>query len=171
MPYSPAAVANSLLYTTESDGETLDPMKLQKLVYFSHGWHLAYERGALSAEHAQAWRWGPVFPTLYNAVKMWGSEPIMKPVEAWGVVYDERKWDTPSIPSDDVSATKLIKRVWEVYGRMSGWALSQLTHEEGGPWHTVYSKNPDARDVVIPDDLIRDYFASKLKANKANART
>ena len=39
-------------------------------MYFGHGWHLGYGQGALSAEHAQAWRWGPVFPELYHAVKI-----------------------------------------------------------------------------------------------------
>ena len=82
MPYLVVAVANSFLDIAKSAGKLVDPMKVQKLVYFAHGWHLGFEQGALSAEYAQAWRWGPVFPKLYDAVKIWGSETIMDSVSA-----------------------------------------------------------------------------------------
>ena len=63
MQYPAAAVANNLLHIAEAAGESVDPMKVQKLVYFAHEWHLGYDRGALSAELAQAWRWGQFFQT------------------------------------------------------------------------------------------------------------
>ena len=165
--YAPTSVANSFLSIVESEGNTLDPMKLQKLVFFSHGWHLAYDRGALSSERAQAWRWGPVFPSLYRAVKIWGSGPITDPVKAWEFSYNDPRQTVSSVPEDDGFATELIGQVWKVYGHMSGLALSQLTHEKNGPWQTVYSKNPGALDVEIPDPLIRDYFMKKLEKNRA----
>ena len=73
MPYLAVAVGNLFLKIAESAGESLDPMKIQKLVYFGHGWHLEYGLGALSAEHVEAWRWEPVFPGLYHRIKIWGS--------------------------------------------------------------------------------------------------
>ena len=103
MSYLAAAVANSFLEIAKSAGEPLDPMKLQKLVYFGHGWHLGYEPGALSVENAQAWRWGPVFPDLYHAIKIWGSGPIMEPVVAVEVDRGEFQWNTPSISPEDIS--------------------------------------------------------------------
>jgi uncharacterized phage-associated protein len=35
------AVANWFFARAEAEGKTLDPMKLQKLIYFSHGWSVA----------------------------------------------------------------------------------------------------------------------------------
>ena len=166
MPYSPGAAANSLLDVAKSEGRPLDPMKIQKLVYFSHAWHLAYDQGPLSDEQAQAWRWGPVFPSLYNAVKIWGSGQILEPVGVWQFIHQEPALTTPNITPDDTFALEIIERVWEVYGRMSGWALSQLTHEEGGPWATTYT--PGALHLVIQDSVIHDCFASKLQENKEN---
>ena len=165
MPYPAAAVANNLLHIAKAAGESVDPMKVQKLVYFAHGWHLGYDRGALSAELAQAWRWGPVFPDLYHAVKIGGNRPIAKPVRA--IEYDRGKlrWSTPSVPPEDSFAVRLIERVWEVYGHMSGLALSQLTHERGGPWQVIRAIEPGARNLVIPNPIIREYFARKIQAN------
>ena len=167
MSYLAEAVANSFLAIARSAGEPVDPMKLQKLVYFAHGWHLGYEVGALSAENVQAWQWGPVFPDLYRAVKIWGSGPVMNPVRAIEINGGRFRLDTPSIPTEDAFANRLLARVWEVYGHMSGPALSQLTHEKGGPWRVIRERNPVARNVVIPNSMIRDYFAHKIDAPNA----
>ena len=169
MPYLAAAVANSFLDIAKSAGEPVDPMKVQKLVYFAHGWHLGFARGALSAEYAQAWRWGPVFPKLYGAVKIWGSEPIMDSVSAMEINRSKFRWSTPSIPSEDTFAMQLIARVWEVYGHMSGPALSQLTHELDGPWDVIRKKNRDSRNQVIPNQLIQKYFHQKIQEIRLNA--
>lgn len=165
MPYPAVAVANNLLHIAKAAGESVDPMKVQKLVYFAHGWHLGYDRGALSAELAQAWRWGPVFPDLYHAVKLWGNRAIAKPVRAFEFDRGKLRWSTPSVPPEDIFAVGLIERVWEVYGHMSGLALSQLTHERGGPWQVIRAIEPGARNLVISNHIIREYFARKIQAN------
>ena len=82
MPYPSAAIANRFLEIAKRSRALVDPMKLQKLVYFAHGWHLGFDKGPLCSEFAEAWRWGPVFPNLYHEVKRWGSAPVMSPVPA-----------------------------------------------------------------------------------------
>jgi uncharacterized phage-associated protein len=169
MLYLSEAVANGFLEVARSVGEPVDPMKIQKLVYFSHGWHLGYGLGALSAEPAEAWRWGPVFPELYHAVKTWGSGPIMKPVRVFEFADGKLQWNTPGLSDGDTHAKNLIQRVWDQYGHLSGPALSQLTHEHDGPWYRTWNGNPGVRNLVIPNALIRDYFAGKIAANAGRA--
>ena len=152
MPYPPTVIANAFLDLAEKDGTELSPMQVQKLVYFSHGWHLAFDKGALSSERAQAWRWGPVFPSLYHALKHWGS----------GAIQDRIK--VPWEISDDF-ASSLVDRAWIVYRDMTAIALSQLSHDPGGPWQLVRTQSHGNRNVDIPDPLIRDYFKDKLNAN------
>lgn len=171
MPFHPAAIANYLLLLAEGERKSLSPMQVQKLVYFAHGWHLGYGRGPLSSDEVQAWRWGPVFPDLYHAVKKWGSGSIAEPISILRVTQDSDGYvverDEPVIPSDDTDFTvQLIERVWEQYGDMEGWALSQLTHAQDGPWYKARMKSDGARNVVIPDDSIREYFERKLDANR-----
>ena len=161
--YLSEAIANSFLSISKSAGEPIDPMKTQKLVYFAHGYHLGFQEGALSAENVQAWRWGPVFPELYHAVKVYGSGPIMNPLQAVEFDGASMQWTTPKIPEEGDFTNRLIRRIWDVYGGMTGVALSQLTHEEGSPWDKIHKQYPDDRDIVIPNSLIREDFERKIE--------
>ena len=127
MLYLSEAIANSFLAVGRSAGEPVNPMKIQKLAYFSHGWHLGYGLGALSAENAEAWRWGPVFPGLYHAVKRWGSGPIMDDISVFARVDRGGKfgWTVPKIPAEEIFVHRLLQRVWDVYEHKSGLALSK----------------------------------------------
>ena len=169
MPYRPAAIANKFLDLARSDNILLTPMQIQKLVYFAHGWHLAFDQGPLSAEHAQAWQWGPVFPEVYHAVKRWGGGPIGASISVKRAVLigDDYQLEqtTPTIAETDPFAPKLIERVWVVYRDMSGPALSQLSHTPDGPWHQTRTESRGERGVDIPDALVHDYFKNKLSAN------
>ena len=83
MAHLSEAIANSFLEI----GEPIDPMKIQKLVYFAHGWHLGFQEQPLSVEDAQAWQWGPVFPDLYHEIKGYGRGPITSRLQA--IVLDK----------------------------------------------------------------------------------
>ena len=165
--YEPIAIANALLVIAGKNGETLSPMKLQKLVYFSHGWHLGLGHGPLSNEEAEAWQWGPVFPSLYHAVKRWGSGsiygPITKTVLGQRVPGRRRSRETiePSIPSGDQFTMNLLERIWEVYGEMTALQLSALSHVDGGPWDLA----PNGRGSLISNQSIADFFSAKVATN------
>ena len=167
MVHRAVAIANSFWDIAQAAGQSVDPMKLQKLVYFAHGWHLGFGQGALSIENAEAWRWGPVFPDLYHAVKRWGSGSIRTPIHVVDFDGTELGWNAPRMSEQDVLGCQIVQRVWEVYWKMSGPALSQLTHEKGGPWHQIWSQVPGVRGMVIPDKIIEEDFRRKIEANAA----
>lgn len=60
----------------------------------------------------------------------------------------------------DEQTMALLSNIWDVYGAMSAIQLSNLTHHADGPWHRVYTENPNRKGVVIPDALIKEYFDS-----------
>ena len=66
MTYDVRAVANFFLDQAQEEGQKLDHMKLQKLAYIAHGWHLAITGEPLFHERVEAWPYGPVIPDLYH---------------------------------------------------------------------------------------------------------
>lgn len=76
--HDPKAVANYILDCGKEDGETLSPMKLIKLVYLAHGWNLGLTGEPLITEHVQAWRYGPVIPSIYHDFKEYGNQVVTR---------------------------------------------------------------------------------------------
>jgi uncharacterized phage-associated protein len=174
MPYSAKAVANYLLDLAESNDTTIDPLKMQKLVYFAHGWHLTLEDAPLIRETVQAWTYGPVIPVLFHEFKRWGGNPIREHAteitairkSGGGLVLQSIE---PSLDAECVESPEptkaLLRRVWDVYRKYSGTQLSTMTHASGSPWAKVREQQPDRRDVEIPDDLIKQDFARRARQN------
>src|SRR5579875_4124104 len=59
-----ARVTDVAAYILQRQG-SMTAMKLQKLCYFSYGYHLAWEERPLFPERFEAWANGPVCPPLY----------------------------------------------------------------------------------------------------------
>jgi uncharacterized phage-associated protein len=169
MPYDSKAIANYFLDCAGRSGKKLDPMQVQKLVYFAHGWHLAACETPLIDEMVEAWRYGPVIPSLYHEFKRFGKNPITKKASHLRVI-DEGRWEfvfiEPSIGDEHETATtrRFLDLIWNVYGKLSGIQLSNLTHQPGSPWHTTWQQAQGRKNVDIPDELIGTYFRSQLNA-------
>jgi uncharacterized phage-associated protein len=156
MAYPASTVANYFLDLAEAEGKQLSPMQLQKLVYFAHGWYLALTGQLLVNEHVEAWKFGPVFPSLYQAFKQYGGGPILGRAP-------KPDTDTDSVTVISEADKRILRRVWEVYGSWSAEQLSQLTHLPNGPWHKTRRQNPNRLGSDIPDSDIREYFLRKAK--------
>jgi uncharacterized phage-associated protein len=151
-PYPSKAVANFFLRLGWDSESPIDPMKLQKLVYIAHGWHLALAKTPLVEERIQAWEYGPVIPALYREFKMFGAEPI-----DWEAGEPGHR---PNIASYDIETKRFLERIWELYGDYSGIQLSKMTHQADSPWDKVRVTNGGSlpRRVQIPDDVIQDHY-------------
>ena len=164
--YSALAVANYFLSKHRNTG--IQPLKIQKLVYITHAWHLAlFGKPLVWDESAEAWRYGPVFPSVYHEFKYRGSLPIMK----LGTDYklnnkDKFVKETPKIKKGDKETKALLDRIWEVYGTWSGAELSEVCHQPGTPWDKTWKKNQGQRNAHIPNEDIRAHYLQILKQNK-----
>jgi len=172
-PYKAKAIANYFLDLAEAEGKRLDPMQLQKLVYFAHGWYLALTGEPLVEEHPEAWTYGPVFPSLYHEFKRYGPGHIESRAMEWHLDMNAgsgHMMDFHPVPptlDDDPDETprdfakQVIRRVWAIYGSWTALQLSQLTHLPGGPWDVTRRENPGRKGTDIADPLIRDHFNTK----------
>jgi uncharacterized phage-associated protein len=159
MSFSVASVANEFVTIARAAGEELSPMKLQKLVYFAHGWYLALTGAPLISEEVQAWQYGPVIPYLYQHFKGYGNGAIEMPMTE--DVWENGRWN-PKVPllkdqgPSAEQARSVIRRVWDEYGKYSAARLSNATHQSGSPWEEVYEA--DRKNAVIPAETIKAYF-------------
>jgi uncharacterized phage-associated protein len=162
MPYSSKAVANTLLDFADAENIKLTPMKLLKLVYFAHGWHLALRNEPLIDERIEAWKFGPVVPRLYHQFKSDGTSGISDRAYDWHLRDKMMTRTEPRVPEGWTS--DFLKKVLSVYGGFSGPQLSALTHEAGTPWHNTWTASGQfAKGTDIPDDEIKSYFLRKSK--------
>jgi uncharacterized phage-associated protein len=149
---------------------TLDPMKVQKLVYFAHGWHLGREAGPLISEPIEAWDYGPVVPTLYRELKAYGAGAITEHIKDFEPKPEGGfRFAAPGVR--DAVELSFLRRIWDVYGKLSATQLSAMTHRPDTPWTTVRNRNPGARGAVIPDELMRAYFQQLAATNAARLAT
>jgi uncharacterized phage-associated protein len=155
------AVANELLALAKERGFPVSPMKLQKLLYFAHGWHLALRGKPLIKESVEAWRFGPVIRSVYRAFKSYGGHDIPGPgltglIPTGGGLqpFYER------VPAEDSDVLALLRKIVDVYGGMAAIELSRLTHRAGTPWRQAIDAAGGRllMGVGIPDATIQAHF-------------
>ncbi|HEX3667168.1 MAG TPA: type II toxin-antitoxin system antitoxin SocA domain-containing protein [Rhizomicrobium sp.] len=165
MNYSAGHIANFMLDKGDKEQRAISPMKLLKLVYMAYGWSLAVLDEKLFDETIYAWAHGPVVRSVYDEFKHFGKAPI----DCFSTDFNLETFEItiPRVPASDTEVNVVLGKVWGVYKHFDAWALRGITHEAGSPWQSVY--RPDARNIPIPDNLIKPYFKSKVRQYLDNA--
>lgn len=157
--YKPSWVANSFILRGREDGvHDIDPLKIQKLVYCMHGWHLATTGQPVVGDRFEAWPKGPVLSSLYQKFKRYRWNPITDFADDIDPQSGEivRHYVAPS----DERFYEIFNAVWERYKNLSGTQLSALTHAPNTPWSRARAEGRQ----YIPDDDIRMHFIGLAKA-------
>lgn len=155
--YDSRTVANWLLDRAEVDHTPVDHMKLHKLVYLAHGWHLARVGRPLIRDAIEAWPYGPVIPMLYHEFKQFGDEPIDGRAFDFDFDIAENVVLRDDFPADTLW---ILDLVWRTYGVYTGPELSAMAHEPGTPWArvTVGRRTGELRGLPIPNEVMKTYF-------------
>jgi len=156
MPYDGRGISNYIIEKCGIDRPYITNMAVQKILYFAHGWHLAKFGTSLVRGGFEAWEFGPVNRSVYNAFKRFGSRPISSFAEAVDISTGE-----VFVPKCDIGddGKHLVDAVVAAYGHIDAIELSRMTHAVGSPWFQVWNK-PDGASLGmrIPDDSIRRHF-------------
>ena len=128
-------------------------MKLNKLVYLAHGWGLGILGESLIEEPVQAWKYGPVIPSLYHHFKDFGDD-IIPSLHAETIINEDI----------DETASELVDAVWDTYKEHSALSLSTLTHEYNTPWYEVWHKagGKNRKGSNVNDSIIERYYKDKI---------
>jgi len=163
--HRPEAIANEFLEKSD-----LTQMQLQKLVYIAHGWTLALTDEALVSEEPRAWDYGPVFPGLREHVKYAGKEPLRSRIHKNDnnpfAFFENKDRGEPYKAVLTADERLILDTVWDRYGHLSAFDLSNLTHRNGTPWSIVY-RSPAGRSSPISNRLIKEHYLEIAKQAKS----
>ena len=145
--YDVSDIANYFLLISEREGqELLSNMKLQKLLYYAQGLHIALGKGPLFSSSIEAWTYGPVVPFIYHKYKKSGSSGISPDPEFNPAIIDEETKD-------------FLDEINKVFGQFSAIRLMELSHTDEC-WQKA------ATGSVIP----QEFMASDLKKYLVNGQ-
>lgn len=157
MPYDARAIANLILEGWDADTHLITNKKINKLIYFAHGFCLARFQGPLVVNHIEAWDHGPVVRVAYDAFKRFGFRPISEPA-----TYFDYKLGTDVIARASLRDGELhfINKVMQRFMPLSGDELEAITHEDNSPWSAVWNGGRKFMNR-IPDELIASHFIER----------
>ena len=143
MAYNAIDIAKKIICKTDVEhGDTLSNLKLQKLLYYMQGFHLAFFDEPFFNESIEAWTYGPVVTVVFQEFKKYKKDSI-----------------NPDNYHDDLVLTddeqQMFDMVYSEYNRYSAVALMNMTHTEG-PW-----KNHGIGDVITNEEL-RAFFLTQI---------
>ena len=143
MAYNAIDIAKKIICKTDVEhGDTLSNLKLQKLLYYMQGFHLAFFDEPFFNESIEAWTYGPVVPVVFQEFKKYKKDSI-----------------NPDNYHDDLVLTddeqQMFDMVYSEYNRYSAVALMNMTYTEG-PW-----KNHGIGDVITNEEL-RAFFLTQI---------
>lgn len=146
-----SAVANEFL----GKSNEISVLKLVKLCYIAQGFSLAVlDRPIFNDDRIEAWRYGPVVPSIYHEFKHFKKESITEKSKFLTLNNDfDFIEETPELT--DENDKKIVQIVWNMYGKFSPGELVDLTHKNGTPWDLTYRPNSNN---VIPNELIKEYY-------------
>ena len=133
----------------------LNLLKLQKLLYYSQAWHLAFDGTPLFNGKFQAWVHGPVSRQIYDRFR--SSKSLYSDVNLSDVSNDFAP------KSISPGARAHVDAVLEVYMKYTGTQLEDMTHQEE-PWRAARFGLPDsaACDRDIDEKLMQTFYAARL---------
>lgn len=141
-----------------------------KLVYIAYGLCLALLEKSIfdpRFDWVEAWKLGPVVPSVYHTFKHYVNAPIDK----FGVVLRDdqengiAEYEEPKLQGDEEK--RVVKKTWEMFGHLNGSELVQMLHQKGTPWALRYKVG---RNEIIPEEDTKRYYSLfvEISISKAN---
>ena len=146
MAFDSRQIANRFIRFAGNDSRFVFVTAIMKQVYIAHGWTLALIDHPLIRDRIEAWRYGPVIPTIY-----------------YNFTEGQGLFNINEEPMDNAEES-IVQQVYDIYGNMSARQLTNITHVPGGPWDIVTK----AQGRIIPDSLIKSHYLEKKRTAERN---
>lgn len=144
MAYKALQIAQLLLSkAAEGNQELMSNLKLQKMLYYEQGFHLAAFDTPLFDENIEAWMFGPVVPEVYEKYAKYDAKGIEPPPQIDIKLNEEE--------------TTLFNNVFYVYNQYSAVKLVEMT-PSGPPWNSV----TPGKGNIISQESMKKFFLTRL---------
>lgn len=148
-------VISYVFYNAEDQYKRITNLKLQKILYYIEGYFMAKYGYSLYPALIEAWRFGPVLPSVYYEYSIFGADPIVLSEEEMSKAEADFK---SSIK--DSKQRALINHVIDKKMNMDVWQLVEATHREA-PWKDAIAKQDgNESPVIITKRKMMEYFKS-----------
>ncbi|MEJ0104036.1 MAG: type II toxin-antitoxin system antitoxin SocA domain-containing protein [Bacteroidota bacterium] len=148
MLYNVNDIANKIILQTDIEkGDIISNLKLQKLLYYMQGYHLAFFGERLFEDKLEAWMYGPVVPGVYHRFKDNGS---------FGISLDTATYKEIELTPEEED---MFAQVMREYGKFSAIRLMEMTHDET-PWKEAF----ESKERVINVDTMKTFFTKLIDA-------
>lgn len=146
MSYNVNDIASKIILSTDTEkGDIISNLKLQKLLYYVQGYHLAFFDTELFDAPLEAWMYGPVVPEVYRRFKENGPQAIvLNPADCTELSLNPDEED-------------MFRQVLAEYGKFNAIKLMEMTHEEL-PWKEAFGKD----DKQISVESMRAFFKTMI---------
>lgn len=138
-------------------GWSLSNLKMQKILYIAHMYHLGNYGSPLVLGLFEAWDYGPVHPDLYHRAKVFGADPVGNIFRSFKDLEDEG------------TEKRILDAAAEQLAKISSAQLIATTHREGGAWAKHYV--PGVRGIEIPnEDILEEYRERRSMRNAGQSK-
>lgn len=146
--YSSRQIAEWFLaWAIEEPDSQMTALKIQKLLYYAQGHHLALFNQPLFSEKILAWEHGPVEPNIYRIYKN-------NSTKNYPIIKLENDFDFSIFSTEK---NNFLISIWNTYGIYDGSELEKRTHNEK-PWiENYYSDNINQE---ISQNELKKFFLS-----------
>lgn len=114
-------------------------MKLQLLLYYAQGWHLALYGQPLFQDDLHKWGFGPASPKVAQAFKHFEAKPITAPCMPQRLPLPE-------------TTQAFLNDIYQYYAHFNGMTLSKMAKEE-----EPFRQCP-TEQVVITNQSLQNFF-------------
>ena len=136
-------------YSTKKDDD-ITATRVQKLLYFLHGWYTTITGAPLLDESFVRGKYGPVLPSLEAELARYAGRPI-------DVYVEQYNSDTGTMAPFFVNLKtvpqfgEILDAVWKQYSQLTTIQLSSLIHMPDSPWDQTEAGRAISTAAIVAD--------------------
>jgi len=181
--YSSTTIAYAFIKRAIDEGKPINQIKLQRMLYFAHGYHLTTTDKCLLDEQFNVSEYGPIVTSVFDACVLYGSENItdliyfkysinknlntsikslineIKKSQKFRVFKKQKKFKPGNIDKETMNT---IDFTWGILKDIKTSTLTYWSNSDG----SVYKDNKDKGIDKMQNEDIRIYFNKFLRDPK-----